>query len=55
MKTLKDLIINYNSEPPTYTEMTKIVSKMKSSVLPCPLDQVSVIAFKKCPILFSHL
>ena len=27
---------------------------MKSSTLPCPLDQVSVIAFKKCPILRSH-
>ena len=55
MKTFKDPISNFNTEPPTYTEITKIISKMKSSALPCPLDQVSVIAFKKCLILCSHL
>ena len=47
MKTFKDPIINFNLEPPTSAEITKIISKMKFSVLPCPLDQVSVIAFKK--------
>ena len=55
MKTFKDSTINFNLEPPTYTEITQIISKMKSSALPCPLDQVSVISFKKCPILRSHL
>ena len=51
----KDPAINFNLEPPTYAEITKIISKMKSSASPCPLDQVGVIAFKKCPILRSHL
>ena len=55
MKTFKDPTINFDLELPTYTEITKIISKMKSSVSPCPLDQVSVIAFKKWPILRSHL
>ena len=53
MKTFKDLIISFHLEPPTYTETTKIISKMKSFVSRCPLDQVSVIAFKKCLLLFS--
>ena len=54
-KTSKDPTINFNLKPPTYAEITKIISKMKSSALPCPLDQISVVAFKKCPILCSHL
>ena len=54
MKTFKGPIINFNLEP-NYTETTKIISKMKSSASSCPLDQVSVIAFKKYPILRSHL
>lgn len=28
---------------------------MKSSASPCPLDQISIIAFKKCPYLRTHL
>ena len=55
MRTFKDPTINFDLELPTYTEITKIISKMKSSASPCPLDQVSVIAFKKWPILRSHL
>ena len=55
MNTFKDPIINFNLEPPTYTEISKIISKMKSSASSCPLDQISVIASKKCPILRSHL
>ena len=55
MKTFKDPTINFDFEPPTYAEITKIISKMKFSTPPCLLDQVCVIAFKKCPILRSHL
>ena len=29
--------------------------KTKSSASPCPNDVISIIAFKKCPILRSHL
>ena len=54
MKRFKDPIINFNLEPPTYAEITKIISKMKSSVLPSPLDQVSVIALRKvCNSMFT--
>ena len=42
-------------QPPTYTEIRKVIMKMKSSASPCPLDQISVVAFNKCPILRSHL
>ena len=55
MKTFKDPTINFNLEPPTYAKITKIIFKMKPSTSPCPFDQVSVISFKKCPILRSHL
>ena len=55
MKTFKDPIIYFNLEPRTYTEITKIICKMKPSASPCLLYQNSVIAFKKCPILRSDL
>ena len=54
MKTFKDPIINFNLEPSTYTEITKIISKMKFSASPCPLDQVSVLSFKKYAI-YVHI
>ena len=55
MKAIKNPTINFDLEPPTYAELAKIISKVKNSSSPCPLDQVSVIAFKKCPIPLSHL
>ena len=55
MKTFKDPITYFNLEPRTYTEITKIICKMKPSASPCLLYQNSVIAFKKCPILRSDL
>ena len=55
MNIFKYATISFNFEPPNYAEITKIISKMKSSTSPCPLDQVSVIAFTKCSILRSHL
>jgi hypothetical protein len=39
----------------TYKEITKIITKMKSAASPCPLDQISIIAFKKCPYLRTQL
>ena len=32
-----------------------MVKKMKSGASPCPLDQISIIAFQKCPALRSQL
>ena len=33
----------------------KIIMKMKSSGSPCPLDQISVIVLKRCPILRTYV
>ena len=40
---------------PSYAEVTKIIMKMKSSTSRCSNDAINIIAFKKCPILRSHL
>ena len=45
----------YNLDPPTYQEITNVIRKMKPSGSPCPLDQISVICFKRCSYLRSHL
>ena len=39
----------------TNHQVTNIIRKMKPSGSPCPLDQVSVICFKRCPFLRSYL
>ena len=46
---------NFDSECPTYQEITKIIRKMKSSGSPCPIDQISIIPFKRCRILRTQL
>ena len=38
--------IKYSTSPPTYREITNNIRKMKTSGLSCPLDQISIIAFK---------
>ena len=45
----------FNLDPPTYEEITNVIRKMKPSGSPCPLDQISVICFKRCPYLRSYL
>jgi len=47
--TLAKLTIPFNESPPTYQEVARAVRRSKSKASPCPLDQISVIAFKKCP------
>ena len=44
-----------NLTPPTYHQITNIIRKMKASGSPCPLDQISIICFKRCPYLRSYL
>ena len=39
----------------TYSEISKVIRKMKTGASPCPLDQISIIALKKCPILRTYL
>ena len=47
------------SFPPNLTlcfrDICRIVGSMKARSSPCPLDGISIIAFKRCPILVSHL
>ena len=45
----------FNLDPPTYQEITNVIRKMKPSGSPCPLDQISIICFKRCPYLRSYL
>ena len=52
---LSDPVFKFNLDPPTYQQITNIIRKMKSSGSPCPLDQLSIICFKRCPYLRSHL
>ena len=45
----------FNLDPPTYQEISNVIRKMKPSGSPCPLDQISIISFKRCPYLRSYL
>ena len=45
----------FDVAPPTYKEICKIINRMKSSSSPCPVDQISVICFKRCPYLRSYI
>ena len=47
--TLSDPVIPFNLEPPTYQQISNVIRKMKASGSPCPLDQLSIICFKRCP------
>ena len=55
MKKLNEPTIKFNLETPSYVQITKILMKIKSSASPCPDDVISIITFKKCPVLRSHL
>ena len=52
---LSDPQVQFNLDPPTYQQITNIVRKMKSSGSPCPIDQLSIICFKRCPYLRTYL
>ena len=47
--------ISFNTSPPTYHEINKIIKWMKASGSPCPLNQKLIIYFKKCPFLQTYL
>ena len=47
--------VPFATHPPTYQEVNKAIQKAKNRSSPCPLDQVSIIVFKKCPILRTYL
>jgi hypothetical protein len=52
---LHDPIIEFELEPPTCRQITNIIRKMKTSGSPCPLDQIYIINFKRCPYLRTYL
>ena len=52
---LSDPEVQFNLDHPTYQQITNVIRKMKSSGSPCPLDQLSIICFKRCPYLRTYL
>ena len=50
---LQQTSIPFNLEPPSYDKITNVIRRMKASGSPCPLDQISIICFKRCPYLRS--
>ena len=55
MKTLNEPSHNFNLDPPSYIELTKVIMRMMPRASLCPLDQISVIQLKKCPNLRTYL
>ena len=47
--------VPFNLDPPSYQQITRIIRSMKAFASPCPLDQASIISFKRCPYLRSYL
>ena len=45
----------FDLSPPTYEQITAVIRKMKASGSPCPLDQISIICFKRCPFLRTFI
>ena len=52
---LPDPITEFDLEPPTYQQISNVIRKMKTSGSPSPLDQISIICFKRCPYLRTYL
>ena len=48
-----DPSVKFDLSPPTYNKICKIVKRMKASGSPCPLDQISILCFKRSSILRS--
>ena len=52
---LSDPEIQFDLDPPSYQQVTNIIRRTKACGSPCPLDQLSVICFKRCPFLRTYL
>ena len=55
MKSLDEPDSPFDTTPPSYRKISKIIHKMKSSGSACPFNHINVIALKRCPILRSAL
>src|SRR6266516_1200907 len=53
--SLPPLTIPFDLSAPTYAEIASIIKKARAGSSACPLDQISVISLKKCPILRTIL
>ena len=47
--------VAFNLSPPMYHQINKIIKRMKASGSPCPLDQISILCYKRCPFLRSYI
>ena len=47
--------IPFDLSPSSYHQITKVVRRIKASGSPCPLNQISIIPFKRCTHLRSYL
>ena len=45
------LKVSFDLSPPTYQHVTNVIHEMGSAAYPSPLDQISIICFKCCPLL----
>ena len=48
---LSDPQVQFDLDPPSYQQITTTIRRMKASGSPCPLDQISILCFKRCPYL----
>jgi len=47
--------VEFSNQPVTYKKICKVINRIKSSGSPCPIDQLSIICFKRCPYLRSYI
>ena len=45
----------FDLSPPSYNEIASIINRARSSASASPLDQISIITLKRCPILKTIL
>ena len=55
MKTLDPPKKEMNIDPPMYQVITKVINYMHSSASPSPIDEISIIILKNCPITRTML
>ena len=55
MKKVNGPTAPFDMTVPSYSEITKIVHKIKGSASACPLDQISVLVLKNCPYVRTIL
>lgn len=44
-----------NVTPPSYNEVARAINRSRGGASPCPLDQISILVLKRCPVLRTIL